>query len=205
VAERALPLVVKVGGSLAETGRLKLVLPILAASKRPLVIVPGGGAFANKVRDLQNAIRFDDASAHRLAMLGMHQMAEIYFTMHERFAPADSLDGIARVTATGLVPVWLPLQMCQNDKDIPADWTITSDGLAARLAERLGAAPLVLLKSVHVTSDETAEELAREGVIDEAFPAIAARARLDWRILGPADDSVLERLVTDLTMPLKVS
>ena len=64
-------MVVKVGGSLAETGRLKLVLPILAASKRPLVIVPGGGAFANKVRDLQNAIRFDDASAHRLAMLAM--------------------------------------------------------------------------------------------------------------------------------------
>jgi aspartokinase-like uncharacterized kinase len=205
VVERLLPLVVKVGGSLAETGRLKLVVPILAASKRPLVIVPGGGAFANKVRDLQNAIRFDDASAHRLAMLGMHQMAEIYFTMHDRLAPADSLDGIARVIATGLVPVWLPLQMCQNDKDLPADWTITSDGLAARLAERMGGAPLVLLKSVHVAGNETAADLAREGVIDEAFPAISARAKLSWRILGPADDGVLERLVTDETMPLKVS
>ncbi len=205
MASDGIPLVVKVGGSLAETGRLKLVLPILAAAKRPVVIVPGGGAFANKVRDLQNAIRFDDASAHRLAMLGMHQMAEIYFTMHERLAPADSLDGIARVIATGLVPVWLPLQMCQTDKDIPADWTITSDGLAARLAERMGGAPLILLKSVHVAGNETAEELAREGVIDEAFPAIAARAKLNWRILGPADDGILERLVADEAMPLKVS
>lgn len=195
MAEAALPLVVKVGGSLAETGRLKQVLPILAAAKRSIVIVPGGGTFADKVRDLQNAIRFDDASAHRLAMLGMHQMAEIYFTMDDRLAPSDSLDGIARVQAVGLVPVWLPLQMCQSDPDIPADWTITSDGLAARLAERLGGAPLVLLKSLHVTGDKTAEALARDGVIDAAFPAIAARAKLDWRILGPSQDESLRQLI----------
>ncbi len=195
VAEAALPLVVKVGGSLAETGRLELVLPILAAARRSIVIVPGGGAFADKVRDLQNAIRFDDASAHRLAMLGMHQMAEIYFTMHERLAPADSPEGIARVAATGLVPVWLPLQMCQRDTDIPQDWTITSDGLAARLAERLGGAPLVLLKSLHVDRGAKAEDLARDGVLDTAFPAIAKRGKLDWRILGPADDAILRDLV----------
>jgi aspartokinase-like uncharacterized kinase len=195
VVDAALPLVVKVGGSLAETGRLKQVLPILAASRRPIVIVPGGGAFADKVRDLQNAIRFDDASAHRLAMLGMHQMAEIYFTMQERLAPADSLEGFARVAAAGLVPVWLPLQMCQHDGDIPQDWTITSDGLAARLAERLSGAPLVLLKSLPVDGAATAEDLARDGIIDKAFPAIAKRSGIRWRILGPADDAVLRELV----------
>lgn len=196
-APSALPLVIKVGGSLSETGRLNGVIAILAAARRAIVIVPGGGAFADKVRDLQNAIRFDDASAHRLAMLGMHQMAEIYFTMNERLAPADSLDGIARVLATGLIPVWLPLQMCQADTEIPADWTITSDGLAARLAERLGGAPLVLLKSIGVADTEAAPDLARDGVVDQAFPGIVARAGLTWRILGPAQDSILEALVSE--------
>lgn len=204
-ARAALPLVVKVGGSLAETGRLKGVLAILSAATRPVVIVPGGGAFADKVRDLQNAIRFDDASAHRLAMLGMHQMAEVYFTMNERLAPADSLDGIARVLAVGLVPVWLPLQMCQGDRDIPSDWTITSDGLAARLAERMGGAPLVLLKSLSVAGTESAAELARDGVIDAAFPDIAARAGLSWSILGPDQDETLITLVAAPDMPLHLS
>ena len=194
-ASPVLPLVVKVGGSLAETGRLAQVLRAITEAKRAVVVVPGGGEFANKVRDLQNALKFDDASAHRLAILGMHQMAEIYFSLVPRFAPADSLEGLARVAATGQIPVWLPWQMCQSDTGIPADWTITSDGLAARLAERMGGAPLVLLKSVDVPAGSSAQSLAEEGIVDAAFPAIVARAKLDWRIIGPADDAAFAALL----------
>jgi aspartokinase-like uncharacterized kinase len=158
-------------------------------------VVPGGGQFADKVRDLQNAIRFDDASAHRLAMLGMHQMAEIYFTLQERLAPADSLEGFGRVMATGLIPVWLPLQMCQVDDAIPKDWTVTSDGLAARLAERLGSTSLVLLKSCDVDAGVSAAELAKDGVVDPVFAEIVKRAGLAWRVLGPADDAQLAELL----------
>lgn len=189
------PIVVKVGGSLAETGRLKPILKLIANSKRPVVVVPGGGQFADKVRDLQNAIRFDDAAAHRLAMLGMHQMAEVYFTLEERLAPADSLDGIARVLATGLIPVWLPLQMCQDDREIPANWSISSDGLAARLAERMGGADLYLLKSIDVLGEASIAELTEAGVVDPAFHGIVARARLNWRILGPSDDAAFAALL----------
>ncbi len=188
-------LVLKIGGSLAETDRLQTVLALVAQSKQRLIVVPGGGQFADKVRDLQNAIRFDDASAHRLAMLGMHQMAEIYFTLQERMAPADSLEGFSRIIATGLIPVWLPLQMCQVDDAIPKDWTITSDGLAARLAERLGNASVVLLKSCEVDAKAPAARLAEDGIVDTVFAGIVQRAALDWRVLGPADDAQLRALL----------
>ena len=188
-------IVIKIGGSLAESGRLDGVLEKIAAASRPVIVVPGGGAFADKVRDLQTVLRFDDRSAHRLAILGMHQMAEFYFKMQPRLAPADSLEGFARVLAAGLVPVWLPLQMCQDDETIPADWSITSDGLAARLAERLGSLPVVLLKSVAVDATRSAGELAAEGIVDDIFPRIVERARLDWRVLGPDDDMALDALL----------
>lgn len=128
-------------------------------------------------------------------MLGMHQMAEVYFTLEKRLAPADSLDGIARVLATGLIPVWLPLQMCQDDKEIPANWSISSDGLAARLAERMGGADLYLLKSIDVLPEATIEEVTAAGVVDPAFHAIVARARIAWRILGPSDDTAFAALL----------
>lgn len=188
-------IVVKVGGSLAETGRLPRILSTIAATKRPVVVVPGGGGFADKVRDLQTVLRIDDKSAHRLAILGMHQMAEVYFAKEPRLAPADSMEGIGRVLAVGQVPVWMPFQMCQNDETIPADWSITSDGLAARLAERLGGAPVVLLKSTDTDPAATLDELEGEGIVDAVFPQIVRRARLDWRVLGPADDAVLEELL----------
>lgn len=195
-------LVLKVGGSLAETGRLAGVLSIIAGARRPVIVVPGGGQFAGKVRDLQNVMQLDDRSAHKLAMLGMHQMAEIYFAKEPRFAPADSAEGISRVLASGNVPVWLPFQMCQNDETIPADWTITSDGLAARLAERLGGLPVVLLKSIDIDAAVPLEQLADDDVVDAAFPGIVRRARLDWRILGPDDDAALERLLSASTASL---
>lgn len=189
-------IVVKVGGSLAETGRLNGVLSIIAAARRPVIVVPGGGQFADKVRDLQNALHFDDKSAHKLAMLGMHQMAEVYFAKEPRLAPADSVEGIGRVLSTGNIPVWLPFQMSQSDETIPADWSITSDGLAARLAERLGSLPVVLLKSVEAEAGAGLDDLAAEGIVDAAFPGIVRRARLDWRILGPEDDGALEALLS---------
>ena len=188
-------LVLKIGGSLAETDRLQHVLALIAETKLPVIVVPGGGQFAGKVRDLQNALRFDNASAHRLAMLGMHQMAEVYFTLQPRFAPADSLEGIGRVLASGQIPVWLPLQMCQADDTIPKDWTITSDGLAARLTERLGNARIVLLKSCAVDPKATASQLADEGIVDPVFPQIVARAGLDWRVLGPENDAELRAML----------
>lgn len=189
-------IIVKTGGSLAETGRLAGVLALIARAKRPVIVVPGGGQFADKVRDLQNVLRFDDTSAHRLAILGMHQMAELYFTLQPRFAAADSPDGFTRVLAVGQIPVWLPLRMCEGDGEIPADWSITSDGLAARLAERLGALPVVLLKSAAVDATSDARRLADEGVVDPVFPDIVARAGLDWRVLGPEGDDELASLLS---------
>lgn len=188
-------IIVKVGGSLAETERLGDVLGLLARAGRPVIVVPGGGQFANKVRDLQNALRFDDRSAHRLAILGMHQMAELFFTMEPRLAPFDSLDGLERVMAIGQIPVWLPWKMCEDDTGIPADWSITSDGLAARLAERMGRLPVVLVKSIPVDATLSAKQLAEDGVVDEVFSEIVERAGLKWQVIGADEDAALESIL----------
>jgi aspartokinase-like uncharacterized kinase len=195
-------IVVKIGGSLAETDRLADVLALISRAARPVIVVPGGGAFADKVRDLQNALRFDDRSAHRLAILGMHQMAELYFTLAPRLAPFDSLEGLARVFAVGQIPVWLPWKMTELDDSIPADWSITSDGLAARLAEQLGGLPVVLLKSVDADATWSAERLADEGIVDPVFPLIVQRARLDWRVFGPGDDRALAAMIAAENAPI---
>lgn len=190
-----LPLVIKVGGSLSETGQLKSALAMIRAAKRPVVIVAGGGAFADKVRDLQLAVGFDDAAAHRLAMLGMHQMAEVFVPLVAGLRITDSIAGIADVLARGETPVWVPLPTLDRDDTIPADWSITSDGIAARLSELLGGASLALLKSVDVAQNASAVELSRDGVVDAAFPAIVARAGLVWRIFGPSDTEAFAALL----------
>ncbi|WP_156150769.1 uridylate kinase [Hyphomicrobium sp. 99] len=188
------PLVIKVGGSLSETGRLGGVLEMLSAAQVPIVIVPGGGPFADAVRSLQREMSFDDAVAHRLAMLAMEQMAEWMVAQRPGLKVAQTIDEMSDCIMDGQIPVWAPLRMIGDDETIATSWSATSDSLSARLAELVDAR-LILLKSVGVAKDVSAEELARQGVVDILFPEIVARSGVSWSIFGPADDAALAALL----------
>ena len=187
--------VVKLGGSLAESGRLPKILKIVGAARAPLVIVPGGGTFADAVRSAQADFEFSDAAAHRMALLAMHQTGLMLAALHKRLEPIETLAGLRRALKAGRVPVWLPFKMIESDKRVPADWTATSDGLAARLAERLVGAPVVLVKSCRIRQGVTVAALARAGVVDATFAAIVKRARLPWQVVGEGDDRELAALL----------
>jgi aspartokinase-like uncharacterized kinase len=170
------------------------VLSLIAAARVPVVIVPGGGPFADSIRALQPSMNFSEAIAHRLAMLAMHQMAELVAAQHERFEIAESLDEISDALGRGKVPVWVPLRMISGDDAVPAVWSATSDSLAARLAELLGGR-LVLLKSVDVDAAVGLDALARRGVVDAVIPSIVARGGLSWSIFGPSGDARLKAVL----------
>ncbi len=133
-----MPIVVKLGGSLAESGRLRSILDIMGRARMPVVIVPGGGAFADAVRHAQAAFHFPDAVAHQMALLAMHQTGLMLKALHPRLATFETLAELRRALARDQIPVWLPLKLVQRDARITANWSTTSDGLAARLAERGG-------------------------------------------------------------------
>lgn len=190
-----IPLVLKLGGSLAESGRLRTVLALVRRARRRVVIVPGGGPFADAVRETQGALGFSDETAHAMALMAMHQMADAMMALEPRLAPGETLISMPRLWRRQRIPVWLPTKLCAGDRRIPRDWSITSDGLAARLAERLGNVELVLVKSRSVREGASAETLARQGVVDPVFPVIVERARLCWRVFGPADDARLASLL----------
>ena len=186
----AAPLVVKLGGSVLGEARLESVLVRVGAATRPVVIVPGGGPFADAVRKVQAALAFDDATAHRMALLAMHQTGLALAALAPRLLPAETL-GIARGLAAGRIPVWSPLRLCARDRRIPQDWSITSDGLAARLAERLGAPTVLLVKSCAVPGDAPLAALVDSGIVDPCFAEIVDRAALAWRVLGAGEDDAL--------------
>lgn len=189
------PIVIKLGGSLSENDRIGGMLDIVARASRRAVVVPGGGIFADTVRQSQDGLNFSDEAAHRMAILAMHQYAEVLMDLQPRLTGADSIAAIRAVWRSGRLPVWLPLKMCASDDKIPADWSITSDGLAARLAERMRCSTLVLVKSRRVESGQTAAQLARQGIVDPVFPRIAKRAGLSWQVIGPGEEIVLADLL----------
>lgn len=192
------PLVLKIGGSVAESGRLQKILAIVRRARRPVVVVPGGGPFADAVREMQDALGFSDEAAHDMALQAMHQMGGVFCALEPRLVPEETLLGIAAAWRRQRIPVWHPTPMCTGDRAIPRDWTVTSDGLAARLAERLGNVEVMLVKSCRVRAAASAGMLARQGIVDPVFPEIVARAGLRWRVIGSSDIDALKPAL-DLT------
>jgi len=187
--------VIKLGGSLSESGRLPSILRLLASARVTVAVVPGGGSFADAVRVAQADLGFSDAIAHRMAILAMHQTAHMLAALEPRLVPVETMAGIKRELSGGRIPVWLPWKLSEHDTTIPADWSVTSDGLAARLAERLGGAPVVLLKSCTIPHPATLDRLVHAGTVDPTFVTIVERARLIWRVLGAGDEKELAVLL----------
>ena len=186
--------VVKVGGSLLASGRLRAVLASLAATRSvPLVVVPGGGVFADAVRTAQGALELDDALAHRLGLDAMGHMAQIFAALDPAYVVAPGIAACQTALEAGRLPVWDPLVLRDGHPDIPESWSVTSDSLALWLGAELGADRVVLVKSADPPPGADPLQLVAAGLVDDAFPAFAARFSGVISIHGPNAGNDLAR------------
>lgn len=163
--------VVKVGGSLLETCDLSKLLHDMADhGEGKLVIVPGGGVFADQVRFLQQELKIDDATAHRMALRAMEQFGELLVSMDPRLHAANTLESINDWLNMGAIPVWYPYDMVAYNPVVKASWDITSDSLALWLAHSMKCQNLALLKpTVPEDEDYSAMHLSQLGYVDNGF------------------------------------
>ncbi|WP_341325430.1 uridylate kinase [Methylotuvimicrobium sp. KM2] len=180
--------VIKFGGSLERGGALKSCLEKAAALYREGSIwVPGGGDFAEQVRQAQQRWRFDDITAHEMALLAMQQMALLMHSMHRDCLLAGSIADIVRQLDLGKPIIWLPDVNELNQAGVPASWDVTSDSLAAWLAFTLDADELILIKSAEISQSADVNNLAELGVVDRAFSGFTKNARFKIRVVNPYD------------------
>jgi aspartokinase-like uncharacterized kinase len=191
------PVIVKLGGSLAGSTSLAQWLQIIATQGAgKTVVVPGGGAFADAVRDAQEKTGFDDRTAHRMALLAMEQFGLMLCGLQSGLVPAGSSAGIRSALGRGEVPVWMPSTMVLSDPSIPESWEVTSDSLSAWLAARLEGSMLVVVKSVLVEKPQASiEEFVARGWLDAGFAKFVADTRFQVRVLGQRDQEKLQRIL----------
>lgn len=157
-------IVVKVGGSLFDHPRLGAGLRAYLDSLAPtdVLLVPGGGAAAKVVRELDRTHALGEEASHWLAIAAMDVMGN---TLRVLVPGARVLDCLAFMQADESRPGTLP-----------HSWGVTSDSIAARAATLLGADRLVLLKSVEVPEETSWDERARRGWVDAQFPRVVEGA-----------------------------
>jgi len=202
--------VVKVGGGLAREagdGALRTLCRAIgdAGARHPLLVVPGGAAFADAVREHDRRFDLQAATSHRMAILAMDQFGWLLSDL----IPGGVACTDVAVSARGRIPVLLPAALLAADP-LPASWEVTSDSIAAWVAGVANAARLVLVKPVEglyrnwpaeggpiarLSVDELAELHAagQAAGVDEHLPEALRAAGVEaWVIDGREP----ERLVT---------
>jgi aspartokinase-like uncharacterized kinase len=177
------PIVVKVGGSLYAwpglAARLGNWLQPFFRQGTPLLLVPGGGPTADVVRQFDRGHGLGEETAHWLALRALALNAHFLAALLPDTAVVETPEDAARLRRRGRLPVVDGHAFARADETrpgrLPHAWAVTSDSLAARVADVAGARRLVLLKSVTVPDGLSWAEAARCGFVDEYFPDVLAR------------------------------
>ena len=182
-------IVVKLGGSLSQSDTLIKCLNSVEQNyaDRAVVIVPGGGAFADQVRLAQHRWQFGDNTAHRMAILAMQQMALLIKGLKGDFSIARSVADIRKQLRLQKIVIWSPDIVELECAAIKASWDITSDSLAAWLANALLARELILVKSVIIDVSLSLEQLAKQDIVDKGFCDFVRRATFKIKVINQQD------------------
>jgi 5-(aminomethyl)-3-furanmethanol phosphate kinase len=171
--------VLKVGGSLIEVS--KDLIDCLVKAELDVLVVPGGGPFAEIVR--RYADRIDVNAAHWMAVLAMNQYG-FYLA-----APGTALVEDVSEFQHG-IRILLPFKLLYDYDPLPHSWNATSDSIAGWVAHHLSANLIiatdvdgVVLARKLVTRIE-ARELSTETCVDAFLPKLLDMHNLDCTIVN---------------------
>jgi len=205
--------VIKVGGSLSRGGRLEALCQRLAelGQKHRLLVVPGGGDFADTVRHYYRRYRLSETAVHWMSILAMDQYGYLLSDLIPDSAPVRNLAAARDIAAAGRVPVLLPFDLLRQADPLPHSWAVTADSIAAWVARSAGVPTLILLKDVDglYTADPrmkagalmfeeiTLDQLAGCAGVDRCLASLLSASRLDvWAINGEKPERLAELLAT---------
>jgi 5-(aminomethyl)-3-furanmethanol phosphate kinase len=210
--------VLKLGGSLERGQGVERLCQEIArlGCVRRLLVVPGGGTFADQVRCAYRSHRLGETTAHRMALLAMDQYGLLLADLTPgALATADILSA-RQAAAQGRAAVLLPAALVIQADPLPHSWQVTSDSIAAWIAGMVKATLLVLVKDVdglYKGNNLPATPAAPESEIDlsdlsggqggiDGYFGLALRGLplQAWAINGKAPERLAELLETGCTL-----
>jgi hypothetical protein len=208
--------VIKVGGSMGQSRKLADLMLRLSGlgSKHGILVVPGGGAFSNAIREYDRRFGLDTDASHWMAILAMDQFGHLISSLIPNSELVQGLADARKVLAAGRVPVLLTYNLLFQTDELPRSWDVTADSIAAWVAGLSGAKQLVLLKSVDgLFSDDPCShagvellekfdpnQLIRCKGVDRYFASILKKYRMDvWIVNGKHPDRLTQLLDTGFT------
>lgn len=165
-----------------------------------ILIVPGGGVFADAVRTVDEKFSLSPDAAHWMAILGMEQYACYLQDKSKLVSSVDTVENLPRG-----VSILFPYKLLKARDPLPHTWAVSADTIAAWVAKETGASlikvtdvdgiyregKLVREVSVIDITENIKEGNIEEGVegdskscIDSALPSFLLESQMDCLIVN---------------------
>jgi aspartokinase-like uncharacterized kinase len=219
----SLDAVLKIGGSLSRGSGLETLCREISrlGMHHRLLVVPGGGGFADQVREVYRRYGLDETAAHCMALLAMDQNGYVLSRLISGSSLINDLHSACQIAESGRVAILLPSAMVLRTDPLPHSWQVTSDTIAAWVAHTSGCLRLVLIKDVdglltsarndrspvELIAELTVEQLAKHsGGVDEYLSCFLATVRLEtWVVNGLRPERLSELLDSAYTTGTRIA
>ncbi|HSO26122.1 MAG TPA: delta 1-pyrroline-5-carboxylate synthetase [Methanobacteriaceae archaeon] len=135
--------IVKVGGSLFPENSVKLVEAISELTEKEIMVICGGGSFANQIRDYDSQMNFSDTANHESAIMCMDIIGRL---LADKISDAEAvydLNSAKSLAKENKIPILLPSRLMHYLDPLEHSWSVTSDSISLYIAQLLQAKLLI--------------------------------------------------------------
>ena len=194
--------IIKVGGSLQKGNNLADLCLTLGniGKKHRIIIIPGGGIFADSVKKCTQDLNIDQDTAHWMAILAMNQYGYLLSSLISGSVCTENISELKECADKHQPVVFLPYRLIKEEDPLPHSWNVTSDSIAAWIAGYIKSRKLVLIKSRDMPNNNSAclnplplDFLKNTDMVDSALYPIVKKLKLDlWIINSNCPEQLIE-------------
>ena len=188
----------KLGGSLF--GSAPSILRRVVETGADVLVVPGGGLFADLVRDVDKEHGLSPDTAHWMAVLAMDQYA---YYLHDK----TGIELTPLLVRKKGVRIILPYEVLRRQDELPHSWDVTSDTIAAWMAQRTASQLIkatdvdgIILDGLLQDTIDASALAGQETCVDRALPDFLIKHNMDAFILNGLAEGRLEEALKGMTV-----
>jgi aspartokinase-like uncharacterized kinase len=111
-----------------------------------IILIPGGGSFANFIRKIYSELKFTEEIAHWMGIISMNYNG---LELNKKFPNLPVIENINNLKENeNLFCIFLPYEFLKENDKLPHSWNVTSDSISLFIAKELGLNECILIKDV---------------------------------------------------------
>ncbi|MFX1377246.1 MAG: hypothetical protein ACFFA0_15695 [Promethearchaeota archaeon] len=129
-----------------------------------IIIIPGGGSFANFIRKVYSELKFTDELAHWMAIISMNYNG---IELGKKFPKLQVFENYEKIKEKKKIfCIFLPYKFLKDNDKLPHSWDVTSDSITLFLAKKLGLKECFLVKDIEGILNEKAEVVKEISILE---------------------------------------